>query len=475
MIKHFKNIQNIELFFYLFLFFLWTSIDTSISDFRLDANNLFINLRIIFPYLFGCICISIIIKNFLKNTRQFKLDYFTFCCVFFFLIHAIGLYTSDNSNLNIGFIISCLFLFLIIYESRIYKIDIFNFFKISLFVLSIVLILYGYQVLKWFYFDTLNLNLYGSWPFSMNDLNFLSINLPRSSGLARTAMILFIALSFMLIVSDYKFLYTIPFIFFSLIIILTQSRIILIFYVGFLFAYFVSLIISKTLLNKEKLKIFLIIFLLPILFLFITVKYKNNLVINIKFQDEYYTLGELPSDTSSVISFEDDDSDTGYDFLIVSDYDKKVNKKAKLIRPFQAESITSYRFRDWKKLIDLNDKKIFGYGSMGDRFLINQSASNGLVYSYIVSGFVGSFLYLVIFFVSLYISLKTIFLNKFAVNKENYKSLISSSVIVFFLFRSIVETSFANFSIDFMLFFICLYHLIYNKNKLHLKKKFYQK
>ena len=103
---------------------------------------------------------------------------------------------------------------------------------------------------------------------------------------------------------------------------------------------------------------------------------------------------------------------------------------------------------------------------MGDRFLIGQTASNGFIYVYSSSGIIGLIFFTIIFVRSAYLSTKIIFKSKFEVKRNNYKYLISSSLIIFFLFRSIGETSFANFGIDFMLFFISIAYLENNKKEI---------
>ena len=40
-------------------------------------------------------------------------------------------------------------------------------------------------------------------------------------------------------------------------------------------------------------------------------------------------------------------------------------------------------------VIELNKNIFYGYGSMGDRFLIGQTASNGFIYVYSSSGIIG--------------------------------------------------------------------------------------
>ena len=71
---------------------------------------------------------------------------------------------------------------------------------------------------------------------------------------------------------------------------------------------------------------------------------------------------------------------------------------------------------------------------MGDRFLINQTASNGLIYIYASAGSFGSILYLIIYLRAVYLSVKTIWRSQFKINKSNYRYIISSSLVIFILF-----------------------------------------
>tara|TARA_Y100000816_G_C26102416_1_gene584673 strand:- start:2781 stop:3392 length:612 start_codon:yes stop_codon:yes gene_type:complete len=201
---------------------------------------------------------------------------------------------------------------------------------------------------------------------------------------------------------------------------------------------------------------------------------------------DYYTYGELHDDTSNLIAENWEITETS-DILHLKKYNLRIseefvgeaaggediirndfiNKNKKVWRPVDPRSFSSFRFEDWNKLIKQNKSIFYGYGTMGDRFLIGQTASNGFIYAYSSSGIIGVILFTIIFVRSAYLSTKIIFKSKFQIKKENYKYLVSSSLIIFFLFRSIVETSFANFGIDFLLFFISMSYLEYNKKILN--------
>ena len=68
---------------------------------------------------------------------------------------------------------------------------------------------------------------------------------------------------------------------------------------------------------------------------------------------------------------------------------------------------------------------------MGDRFLIDQTASNGFIYVYSSSGIIGLILFIIIFIRSAYLSMSIIFKSKLKIEKKNFKYLISSSLIIF--------------------------------------------
>ena len=57
---------------------------------------------------------------------------------------------------------------------------------------------------------------------------------------------------------------------------------------------------------------------------------------------------------------------------------------------YSYSDFSSGRWDDWNEIILKNDKIIIGYGVMGDRFLIDQTASSLIFYSYASSGLLGA-------------------------------------------------------------------------------------
>ena len=91
------------------------------------------------------------------------------------------------------------------------------------------------------------------------------------------------------------------------------------------------------------------------------------------------------------------------------------------------------------------NKIFFGYGAQADRYLINQSASNGIIYSLISSGIFGFIFFMIFSFIIFFQTLKKlIFLKKDYLNND----LIFHIIILIILARSLVETSYAVFGID---------------------------
>ena len=134
-----------------------------------------------------------------------------------------------------------------------------------------------------------------------------------------------------------------------------------------------------------------------------------------------------------------------------------LNTEYKILRNVNTRSFTSYRAFDWLEIYNkTKDKFLLGYGTQADRYLINQSASNALLYFFSSSGIVGFAIYLVIIF-NLF---KKLWLNLDYLKINSLKDkpyLFSLLICLTLLIRSIVESSFAVFGIDYVLFLISLF------------------
>ncbi len=140
-------------------------------------------------------------------------------------------------------------------------------------------------------------------------------------------------------------------------------------------------------------------------------------------------------------------------------------KYIELFRPMDKNSFSSRRAEDWKNIIKKNNNYFLGYGAMGDRHLINQSASSLYLYNYASGGFLSVFFFLILIIRSIYLCTKSIF--KYP-NKDNYLFLSATFIILFLIIRSLIESSFAVFGIDSLIFFTSYFYIeqSYKKNKI---------
>ena len=250
---------------------------------------------------------------------------------------------------------------------------------------------------------------------------------PRSTGSSRTLLLILI-LSFIIFKEYFEknnISKTIFFIFISSFILLFQSRTTIVLLGIFIISIF---IIEKNYSLKKTIKFFLIHVILPLVFVY------SILILKQFFLKEDYILNFFQSGLKESL------------IVITDDFR----------RPIDPETYSSGRFEDWKNLLSkINSSIIFGYGAQGDRFLINQTASNGILYALISSGISG-FLFFTFSLLSFWIILKN-FLNSF--QPVFIVSYYSSIVVLLILLRSILETSYAVFSIDFIVIYTFINYL----------------
>ena len=130
------------------------------------------------------------------------------------------------------------------------------------------------------------------------------------------------------------------------------------------------------------------------------------------------------------------------------------------VRPIDPDSFSSGRVNDWVELLSKYKKefKYYGYGSQADRYLINQSASNGIIHALTSSGIIGIIFYLLFNLFCLY----KVFNNLVLKHKKNSReNVLSSIIILLILLRSLIESSFSVFGIDLIL--ICTFIYIFQK------------
>ncbi len=200
---------------YLFFLSIFLSLDTSFNDIsKLDLQNnksIFINLRLVLPYCIFIIFIYVF-KNYIKS--DYKLSFFQtiiYCLIIGQFLQICSTIFSDNDILNLSFILVYLMLILVLivaFNKNILS----QIYLLALTIIAVITLIYGYFLIEWFFFDSFHKNLYGSWPMGGGSAKTLSNEVPRSSGIARSSLILTIPLSLFLIVQKNLEYYIIPFI-----------------------------------------------------------------------------------------------------------------------------------------------------------------------------------------------------------------------------------------------------------------------
>ena len=401
--------------------------------------NLKVIIYIFITYIQFLIFIYLLYLN-IKNKKYDEFLYFSKCIILINLIQVFSLLISDNNNLNfflnLQSINVILFLNLFINQYNNLKFFfyyfiflIFVFFSIVFFMSVVNLIIDG-NIL---YLQYGNINKY---------LPFI-LDVPRSSGIGRMAIILFIFSIFVFYKKPFFHIIRI----FVLIpaIYLTQSRIILLIFCIIIFLQFIYFYKFNYFTQKYVLKNF-ILYPLIVFFFLSLLNVKNLNLIHSILKSE---IGIVNNIKQNNINIENNNLDIK-------------NKNLNIFRPSHA-TLTSGRFNDWIKLIKYSKKKfLIGYGSQADRFLINTTASNSIIYIFITSGVLG-FLVYVFLHINLLISfIHSLKIGYFKVNK-NFK-IMMLTIVGTLLIRSTVETSYAVFGIDYILFIFCIF-LISVKNE----------
>ena len=378
----------------------------------------------------------------------------------YFFFQLPGLILTENSLANSYYIIISLIAIFSVAASHDKILNKNTFYITSIIILTPIVFVYGYLSWEWI-IKTHNLNMYGTWPHVFYDIENFSTNLIRSSGLARSAMILFIPLFFVLLIQPIKSLYLIFYLFLSSIIYLTQSRIVLLYHFIFLIFSIVYLMWNESL--KQKIIKIIILVLLPIITFNLTLLTKEEM------RSGYLSkkIGLEYNKERSKKFFSE--YNKKFDFVLKGD--TRFKDPENYIRNLDPTTFTSNRFGYWKSIIEESTRPIFGYGILGDRFLINFNSANTLIYSYASGGLISFILMIVILLRYSYLCIYFIFFKKIPLKKENTILLSSIFTISFLMLRGIVEVGIGIFSIDFLILLSCLIVCEQNLKKLYEKKK----
>ena len=480
-----KYLIYAKYFFILFLF--WLSINTGSKYVKIDniflylTDNTFNFLRSILPYGILIYLLAFTKKNNLKT------DYFFIFFGLYGFLQILGL-IYQLENLYEHYWVVCLFSVLLFYNFINKKnTELVNFVLCSnIFLISTVFLVFIFFTFK----ENLlsNYLLYNSEAFSVV---YNTEQFPRSSGLSRMALILFIFIN-SLYLSKISFFQKNTYLLISntflvSIILLLQSRAVILFFILlflFLFIFFKI---------ENKIKYFIFIIILPSLIFISYPNLKNFLI-------EKYGTKDTHTASQKNIKLKNIEINLRSNLLLLEeDKDKTILKKVALLSNNRVDAWqfllqmffnnklndnlenrlikTGYDLKYFKKILRKN--LLTGYGPQADRQLMyNKSniseasailgpfgfnASNGIIYSLICSGIIGLICFIVVNLIILFKSLKILIYYIKIKNLNSHPILATSILSVLFLqFRSLFENSFSVYGVD-LLILVTSYLVIQNE------------
>ena len=460
-----KKYKELIIFIILSWIALWFSIDTHINlsqikNFSLIA--LFHNTRILIAFF--TIFISTILILYIVLKKEIKIFNNTnstlFLFLFYFILQIIGLKRNSELEFNIENLyliilaIGSLNIFLIVNFLKLTKILKYILY-LTIIMLAVFLIILVFTKINssTLFPQSGALDLYS---FIHPEEKFLNREYPRITGISRMLAIVNLALIIFLEFNNKlkSILLLILAGFFSSIIWGMQSR-------GTIICFFFSLLVIcfylKNINFKKALSLIFILFFLPaIIFEYsrpIVFKKNYESIINLKLENE-----KKQNDNKNI-------------------EDQKEIIKKNQIRILETKH-SSGRIDLWKGLIDKYDKnKLFGYGPQADRILLGKdydrtyaysnNVSNGLIYAFACGGYLAALIIIIIYY-RIFTYISYIFLKKKFLKKMPSVVKISIILLIFLSIRSLVENSFALFSVDFLLFLISITIIenFINKNKI---------
>ncbi len=438
------EIRKNFIFYILIIFSIATITSLSSNTEDLLNNNLIKNtlyenilfLKSTLPILIFLCLILITVIKFKKNILINN----SFIFILFFvliLLQIIGtIFNPQNNIKNLYYIIPTINIMIISLKFSLISDN-----KFLRFYLNVNLIVFFLILLYFFflYFKTyleFDNDFYTLWGSIKNNEA-----VPRPTGLARLAMI-FSAYFLCRYLFQKKNLFLL--IFFNYLIFAFQSRVVIL---ALLFISLLFILIKEKCSIIKAFKYLILIFIIPF-FINTFINYSKRVI--------------LFNDHNSHF-FKDERTISKFNFFKDERTISKFTKN-------DLEKFTSLRSRDWGNiLIKYEKERVFGYGIHGDRILINQIASNGFLYSLVSGGYFAAIIYCIICIYATFLLNLVLLKKKF----EQY-SWFASSMIIFFLIRSLVENSFTILSFDFIIFFSSVFYLekfFFNKSKFKIKPK----
>lgn len=151
------------------------------------------------------------------------------------------------------------------------------------------------------------------------------------------------------------------------------------------------------------------------------------------------------------------------DTLIRDQISEKKNVYSDKKYKYKINRFSSGRFENWQIANEIMRENYFkGFGAQSDRIFINQSIHNSLIYSLLSGGIISFLALMVIYLLTLILLIKLYFFKKEDELKTEEK--IAIAVIIILNLRSILETSIAIYSIDYLVYIICYLYLFSNNN-----------
>ena len=457
----------------------WLSINTGskyLTFNYLEVNDIgiVINLiRSIFPYFFIIFYFAV-----MKNFNKIKFNNFDSVFVLFFLYGIFQLsgliYYFDNMHEH--YWIVCLFSLLLFFNhiQKTYEEKIYNF----IFVVNIIAIFF---IFSSFVFIAIKENIYSNYPL-YNSLAFTFTvsheQIPRSSGLSRMALILFVFFNSLYFSKSFSvkksMFFLIAIIVFVSILLLLQSRSTII---SFLLIFIGINFMHKFINIKERIKYFMLIILLPAM-IFISYPFiKSNLVqlyekkdnVNIQIYRSDFFLHDSKKDFFSQVEKISNNRILAWEFLMQVFFNGKLNDEME-----KGFSGSRFQFKNKKNYLT-------GYGPQADRHFMKdqnldkkksttvrgpygQTASNGYIYSLICSGIIGLITFVLLNLIIFSKIIKIIFVNKYKNFNRNPFLTASIFCVLFLQFRLLFENSFSVFGVD-MLILLSSYLIIQNEFK----------
>lgn len=407
-----------------------------LNNFSYDLLELLDKGRGLFQLIYFPILVILYIILSERKKIYSKVNIFYFLFVLLFFIETYSTLILDNPNVNIYFIVCSFNVILTVLLLKIFftQNEILLIFNLSIIILLFLLIFFGVQYLYVALRD--GINVYASWA-TVND-NLITEG-PRPTGLARTAlisMIFFMNIKFLKKPYE-KVNFIIIYTSVALILLLSSRTIIFLYFLYLVFHLFYFKIYGP----KNILLFLKDLILIPVIFVVLFGSFQQ-ISKNYNLQSK---IGNLFNLSTKDFKFSTKD--------IARDYPE--------IKSSQGREFTSGRLNDWKIIFKNNKNFLLGNGVVGDRYLINQSASNLIVYTYASSGLIGILIIISISLVAFFYACKNLFINK---SKQEPYKYVASVIIIILILRSILETSYGVFGIDFILFCLCFSMLTLNKD-----------